>query len=626
MIHSRPKLIKMGHYIPVNQDAVMIFPWRSSAQRQPPPSINAHALGSTAAAERHPGLPILAADALLQPRSKAVAEIQELCGFPREHFSALVMPLLRSVAEWCQSFPASEAHHHARPFGLLDHTLEVAILALRLRRGILLPEGATAETLAQYQDRWTYGVLAAALIHDLGKPAIDQTVTLYARGRPTGETWNPWAGPVTKAKADAYLAHYRKERRHRLHDRAKPMFSPWWVPPRSVQWMAADMNLLAEWIAVLHGEAGGSLAAIVAQADSTSVARDLQGSVAASSAAERLPEAVPASAPLRQETGPRPLHERLLMALRHLIQEGELPLNRNGAAGWVTEDGLWMVSKRTADALRQHLAGLGVGGIPTSNDRIFDVLQEHGILIPCGDRAIWKAAVSSGEWQHTLTVLRFSLSAVWPDPGQRPEGFAGSVEWGGDAGGAQVQAQIAAEGVALPVPAEHPEAANSELGAVLLDPLLEEAAEPPELTGHDVSLPPQASQTRRPASAERASTTEGLFLHWLRDGAASGKLEINTKNARIHRIPEGLILVSPAAFQDFVAQSETPLEWKNVQTRVRKLALHRKTAAGENFHTFLAEGKRKSGMLKGMLFPDPRAILPNGDTLAFNPHIKLVAG
>ena len=606
----------------------MIFPWRSSAQRQPPPSIKAPAQRSTAPAELHPALPIMAADALLKPRSTAVAEIQELCGFPKEHFSALVMPLLRSVAEWCQAFPASDAHHHARPFGLLDHTLEVAILALRLRRGILLPEGATAETLAEYQDRWTYGVLAAALIHDLGKPAIDQTVLLYARGRPTGETWNPWAGPVTKTQADAYLAHYRKERRHRLHDRAKPMFSPWWVPPRSVQWMAADMNLLAEWIAVLHGEAGGSLTAIVAQADSTSVARDLQGTVAASSAAERLPEAVPASAPLRRDTGPRPLHERLLMALRHLIQEGELPLNRNGAAGWVTEDGLWMVSKRTADALRQHLAGLGVGGIPTSNDRIFDVLQEHGILIPCGVRAIWKAAVSSGEWRHTLTLLRFSLSAVWPDPGQRPEGFAGSVDWEGAAGVAREQTQHGTDGVALTVPAEQPEAADSAPDAVLLDPLLEEPAETPELTGHDVSLPPQASQAsqaRQPASLECAST-EQLFLRWLRDGAASGKLEINTKNARIHRIPEGLILVSPAAFQDFVTQSETPLEWKNVQTRVRKLALHRKTANGENFHTFLAEGQRRSGMLKGMLFPDPRAILPNGDTLAFNPHVKLVAG
>jgi len=604
----------------------MIFPWRSSALRRSSPSTEARHQEPHARAERHPGLPIMAADALLKPRSKAVAEIQELCSFPQEHFSALVMPLLRSVAEWCQSFPASEAHHHARPFGLLDHTLEVAILALRLRRGILLPEGATAEILAEFQDRWTYGVLAAALIHDLGKPAIDQTVTLYARGRATGETWNPWAGPVTQAQADAYLASYRKERRHRLHDRAKPMFSPWWVPPRSVQWMAADMNLLAEWIAVLHGEAGGSLAAIVAQADSTSVARDLQGSVAASSAAERLPEAVPASAPLRQETGPRPLHERLLMALRHLIQEGELPLNRNGAAGWVTEDGLWMVSKRTADALRQHLAGLGVGGIPTSNDRIFDVLQEHGILIPCGDRAIWKAAVSNGEWRHTLTLLRFSLSAVWPDPGQRPEGFAGFVEWEGDAGAAQDQTRLAPEGVALPVPAEQSEAPDAALSMVMLDPLIEEPTEPPELpkfTAHEDNVAPQASRNQQQDSGER---TENLFLRWLWVGVTSGKLEINTKNARIHRIPEGLILVSPAAFQDFVAQSETPLEWKNVQTRVRKLALHRKTATGENFHTFLAEGQRKSGMLKGMLFPDPGAVLPDGDRLAFNPHIKLVSG
>jgi integrating conjugative element relaxase (TIGR03760 family) len=600
----------------------MIFPWRSSALRRSSPSTEARHQEPHARAERHPGLPIMAADALLKPRSKAVAEIQELCSFPQEHFSALVMPLLRSVAEWCQAFPASEAHHHARPFGLLDHTLEVAILALRLRRGILLPEGATAEILAEFQDRWTYGVLAAALIHDLGKPAIDQTVTLYARGRATGETWNPWAGPVTQAQADAYLASYRKERRHRLHDRAKPMFSPWWVPPRSVQWMAADMNLLAEWIAVLHGEAGGSLVAIVAQADSASVARDLQGTVTASPV-ERPPEAAPVSGPLQRNT-PRPLHERLLMALRHLIQEGELPLNRNGAAGWMTGGGLWMVSKRTADALRQHLAGLGVGGIPTSNDRIFDVLQEHGILIPCGDRAIWKAAVSNGEWRHTLTLLRFSLSAVWPDPGQRPEGFAGSVEWEGDASAAHEQAQQPAVDEA-PIPAEQLEPSISGLDASLLQPLLEEPVDLRETQEQDANAASQASQIRQPASGERASA-EHLFLQWLRAGATTGKLEINTKNARIHRIPEGLILVSPAAFQDFVAQSEAPLEWKNVQTRVRKLALHRKTGSGENFHTFLAEGQRKSGMLKGMLFPDPGAVLPDGDKLACNPHIKLVSG
>lgn len=50
-----------------------------------------------------------------------------------------------------------------------------------------------------------------------------------------------------------------------------------------------------------------------------------------------------------------PLHEKLIAALRFLIDEKELPLNRNGAAGWRVGDGLWMVSKRTVDAIRLHL-------------------------------------------------------------------------------------------------------------------------------------------------------------------------------------------------------------------------------------------------------------------------------
>ena len=614
----------------------MIFPWRSTATRRPPPkSEPASAPGREAG---FPVQPILTADALLKTRGGRMAEIQELCGFPADHFNALAMPLLRSVAEWCQAFSASESHHHARPFGLLDHTLEVATLALRLRRGVLLPDGASAETIAQLQDRWTFAVLAAALIHDLGKPAIDQSVTLFARGSPTGETWNPWAGPVTHAKADAYLAIYRRDRRHRLHDRAKPMFCPWWVPPIALHWMSTDMDLLAEWVAVLHGEPGGALAAIVAQADGASVARDLQGAATDTPTSGPRPEAAaaPIAAAPRRDSGTRPLHERLLMALRHLIQEGELPLNRNGAAGWVTPDGLWMVSKRTADALRQNLMGLGVGGIPTSNDRIFDVLQEHGILIPCGDRAIWKATVSNGEWRHTLTMLRFSLAAVWPDPAQRPDWFSGTIELEGHTA-TTTQLETAATAIPPDSPGEidppwnHGRAETAAQISVYTQEDVDDldgdqgeadAGWTEETLVETPSADPEQPDAVRPRAAPGV---EGQFLQWLREGVSAGRLETNTKNARIHRIAGGLVLVSPAVFQDFAAQSEIPIEWKNVQTRVRKLGLHRKTVSGENFHTFLAEGQRKSGMLKGMLFPDPGSVLPTGQALAVNPYIKLLS-
>ncbi|MGR9105928.1 MAG: TraI domain-containing protein [Gammaproteobacteria bacterium] len=70
--------------------------------------------------------------------------------------------------------------------------------------------------------------------------------------------------------------------------------------------------------------------------------------------------------PNRQPTDSnvKPLHEKLLIGLGYLLNKGELPLNRNGAAGWLVGDDLWMVSERTIDMLRGHLLMEGHSGIP----------------------------------------------------------------------------------------------------------------------------------------------------------------------------------------------------------------------------------------------------------------------
>lgn len=95
-----------------------------------------------------------------------------------------------------QQLPASEAHHHAHAGGLLDHTLEVIATALSLRQGYLLPPDAAVETLVHLKDVWTYAVFAAALCHDLAKPAVDQKVTLLdALGQSLG-AWDPWCGDL----------------------------------------------------------------------------------------------------------------------------------------------------------------------------------------------------------------------------------------------------------------------------------------------------------------------------------------------------------------------------------------------------------------------------------------------
>lgn len=95
-------------------------------------------------------LPILDVDALLARTGAAgfVRQIEQRSGFARENFERDCLPLLRTVAEYVQLFPASEAHHHAQEGGLLIHLLETAAYALHFREGQELPLAAAPEERA----------------------------------------------------------------------------------------------------------------------------------------------------------------------------------------------------------------------------------------------------------------------------------------------------------------------------------------------------------------------------------------------------------------------------------------------------------------------------------------------
>jgi hypothetical protein len=173
--------------------------------------------------------------------------------------------------------------------------------------------------------------------------------------------------------------------------------------------------VLTRWIAAIRGDKdeSGVLGEITLRADQTSVARNLGAGDCV-----QLPTA-----------RATPLHEKLLIGLRYLLNEGTLPLNTNGAAGWVYEGNLWLVVKRGLDELRVHLQGEGQTGIPSRNDRLMDELQQNGILIANADKAVWKMRVLAPDWPkaHELTMLRFPVQKIWPNPGARPQSFAGQV-------------------------------------------------------------------------------------------------------------------------------------------------------------------------------------------------------
>ncbi|MGQ0595286.1 MAG: conjugal transfer nickase/helicase domain-containing protein [Gammaproteobacteria bacterium] len=115
------------------------------------------------------------------------------------------------------------------------------------------------------------------------------------------------------------------------------------------------------------------------------------------------------------------------------------------------------------------------------------------------------------------------------------------------------------------------------------------------------------------------------FLAWLKQGLVSSELPVNTVNARVHRVQEGVLLVSPGIFRDYGTAAQAP--WASIQKRFQKLKLHRKTPEGFNIWTYKVAGERRTRELKGILLEDPERAFGAGVILPPpNPHVVLAQG
>ena len=605
-------------------------------QRKRPPPASGAAPTPTPPADPGKGLmrPEQAASLMATPRRQRLLEhIWQRTSLSRRQFATLYMGPLERYAELVQQFPASESHHHAYPGGMLDHGLEIVAYALKLRQSHLLPAGTTPEAQAAQAEAWTAGTAYAALLHDVGKVAVDLHVE-YA----DGTVWHPWHGPLRQP----YRFRYRKEREYRLHSAATGLLYARLLDPGIFDWLAGYPDLWAALLYVLAGqyEHAGTLGELVVQADQASVAQELGGDPSKALAAPK-----------------HALQRKLLDGLRFLLRE-EFKLNQPQASdGWLTQDALWLVSKTVSDKLRAHLLQQGIDGIPASNTAVFNVLQDHGIALPTPDgKAIWKATVASDAgWSHSFTFLKLSPALIW-EAAERPAPFAGQVqvEQEQEDKAQQVPAALGADrtkpepalsGESPVTPVMTAAAADNGVGA-LLDLLdMAPAASgplpmPPEPVADAqahaegdsrasaVAPPPPAP----PASAPRpqAEPSGEDFMAWVTQGVRSRNLIVNDAKALVHTVAGTAYLVSPGVFQRYaqehpqvatIARQEKLEAWQWVQKRFEKLAAHRKQASGLNIWTCDVTGPRKSRRLHGYLLARPEALF--GEVPLDNPYLRL---
>ena len=360
---------------------------------------------------------------------KALAEIWRQSRQSEEVWKRDLLPAIHRYAEFVQLMPASEAHHHAHAGGLLSHTIEMLLVSMTRRNAYLLPEGSPIEIIDAQRDQWTYVVFFAALLHDIAKPMTDLRIQWRCDGMADSVRWMPAGGSLhqimDQRKEGEYLVDFapKSQRDYTAHTRLAQTLLPRIAPASALSFLSRYPQALVVLENYLCGQDKESLVAkIVKSADSLSTKRALTNGSKARFATSK---AVP-------------LIDLMMHAISSMLQAGTvLPLNRNGAAGWVFEGAVWFVAKRLADSVREWVkAHEPEEAIPgqAKNDRLFDTWQDYGVidLNPVTGQAIWYVEVHGSEGEqggyvHEFSMLRFPLPKLFQSESQYPAAMRGHL-------------------------------------------------------------------------------------------------------------------------------------------------------------------------------------------------------
>lgn len=548
-------------------------------------------------------LPVRSPEELLAEPARVVVirQIKTLASATDDHFEQIYMGALKRWAAYVQELPASEAHHHAHQGGLLDHSLDVARRALLIRRQYMLPAGAPPEVTTRLADRWTFAAFAAALLHDVGKPATDQEIVLYSSDGENVGAWNPWSGPMPPGYR--YFMQFRSTREYRNHETAGAFLAAQFLPPEAIEWLGQVTALMVTLIGALsHNDTGGgALSEIVSIADQQSAAVGLGGDGAQMPSARR-----------------RTLASAVRETIRTLIDSGEVPVNRPGAGGFVKDGTLWLVSKRALDRLRTKLRESGAADVPTRNDLFMDDLQAQGVITPNDEgRAIWRATVKSpdGEFDQELSFLKIPLASIWSGSPNTPQDYDGTVTprdgKANDATAKRGTNPRAAENEpAIAKPAgpkretkgdEEASAGNERRYALVSEKPNEKADRGAALRAN---TPDDA--TTDPTPPKEFSIEAEAFFDWLGRGIREGDLSVNNSKAQLHVVAEGLFMVSPLIFKAYAGDNGP---WSAVQKKLIQAEQHIRTVKGQNILLYRVEGANMTSKLKGLVLKDPEAFL-----------------
>lgn len=557
-------------------------------------------------------------------------ELRTLFGMDEGLFSSLVLEPLRNYAEIVQLAPASEAHHHSGPGGLLKHTLDVLVLALKKRRGYQLPLGGSINDIQFQKHLWTYAIFAGCLLHDIGKLAANIRL-IGIREDQSEFTWTPQSGPWTNftseeyykallkqdkkrkiSKTLGYRIEFRKTPYH-YHDRLS--LTHWHLLSHYGRtWLFEASHIMQELTAWLWGDRfeSGTIGEIVEYADRESTAKNLQ---------------LPSEARFSNTI---PAIERYVKLIRHWIEGNSIKLNANGGMGWVdTHGNLYLLCRSLAEKLIQECNSQGLRNLPQDPVRIYDILQEHGYALPTEDgKAIWNIRVITPQYTHEkFTCLKFE-ARKFTTPTRTLSPLEGNIEILGDVVNETIFTQIE-KSTALKSSNTERNTMESALEHASVESNQDSIYETVEkISTHEIESTEIAQEpvdnshsTHKGSITQEFSnvTTEAInlirnlevdgsdtgkkFFSWLQRGLFEKTIILNSITAEVHIVEEGVFLLAPAIFKTFLRlHGADENKHNNLSKKFARLRIHIRNG-DLNIHSYWVKSSNRASAIKGWLVP-----------------------
>ena len=350
-----------------------------------------------------------------------------------------------------------------------------------------------------------------------------------------------------------------------------------------------------------------------------------------------------------------PNHQKLMTALKLLATNGTLKRNNPGSAIWVTETATWFSFKPSIEAARQHLVEEGHSGIPQSEHRLIQLLNEHKhTVIPTSGDATWQAVVEDTKrkgWKVKLSFFVIPNEAIWA--GGVPTLFDGKV--------------TPSDGKGNPLPIDSlpdiitPKETTSDESLSAVDgkevtssnkeaQTAEATLESSPTSSTSPTSPPCGSvKSKKPATAPAQQnepnkpkgrytagasdiTMNSHFYEWIARNVFYRKLRYNEPEAIIHAMGDFIVLPTPAIFNAYLQHADNRTEkmalgsspteqLKALQKAVRSTNAHKRAKNGTDFHKITVTGPRNSSEFTALLVE--RRKLPQIAHIATNHALSL---